>query len=53
MNSLRHLSKTTDVLTDPSRLPSEAVRAVCNPASTVNLSTTKLETQASVAPMSL
>lgn len=29
MNSLRHLSKTTDILTDPSRLPDEAVRAAC------------------------
>jgi len=38
-NSLRHLSKTTDILTDPSRLPTEATQAACNPDKTFKLST--------------
>jgi MAX-like protein X len=41
MNSLRHLSKTTDILTDPSRLPDEATRAVCSADGSVTSSTSR------------
>lgn len=30
-NSLRNLSKTTDIIANPSRLPAEATQAACNP----------------------
>ena len=30
-NSLRNLSKTTDILTNPSRLPEEAAQAAIHP----------------------